>query len=199
LWHWDGTAIAEVSAPKASLIMAIWGTGPKDVFAVGGDGTILHYDGAAWSAMDSGTSVQLLDVMGSGPNDVWAVGANGTALRYTNGAWAPTATGSSAMIEAVYAAAGKAWAPVVGEDLLHWDGSAWQRIASVSGGGDIAGLGENDIYVVGDGSGSEVVHWDGLLWKDVDIGTRTRQTTVFGAGGTFWTAGGDGVILENRP
>ena len=37
-------------------LYGVWGSGPKDVFAVGSNGTILHYDGRAWKPLTSGTA-----------------------------------------------------------------------------------------------------------------------------------------------
>lgn len=55
---------------------SVWGSSSDDVFAVGGNGTILHYDGNSWTQMESGTNRHLADVWGFGANDVYAVGGS---------------------------------------------------------------------------------------------------------------------------
>ena len=55
-------------------LYGVWGSSGSDVFAVGGNGTILHYNGSAWSSMTSGTTNNLLGVWGSSGSDVFAVG-----------------------------------------------------------------------------------------------------------------------------
>jgi hypothetical protein len=51
-----------------------WGTGPTDVFVVGGSGKILRYNGSSWSAMTSGTTNWLYGVWGTNSTNVFAVG-----------------------------------------------------------------------------------------------------------------------------
>ncbi len=63
-------------------VAGIWGTGPKDVFAVGEKGLVLHYDGKSWSKMKQVSHETLLDVWGIGPKNVYAVGMYGTLLHY---------------------------------------------------------------------------------------------------------------------
>jgi hypothetical protein len=74
-----------MSNPATSnALRAIWGSSGNDVFAVGGNGTILHYDGNQWSQMSSGTSESLSGVWGISGSDVFAIGEGGTILRYTD-------------------------------------------------------------------------------------------------------------------
>jgi hypothetical protein len=47
--HFDGSLwTTQVSSTGADL-MGIWGTGAKNIYAVGLGGTIIHFDGASWS------------------------------------------------------------------------------------------------------------------------------------------------------
>jgi len=39
--------------PQGNSLQSVWGTGPKDVFAVGDHGTVLHYDGQSWKPQPS--------------------------------------------------------------------------------------------------------------------------------------------------
>src|SRR5260370_592420 len=74
-------------------LAGVWGSGPSDVWAVGGIGTIstiLHWDGSAWTSIPSGTTDRFLGVWGSGASDVWAVGAGGT-IRHWDGCTCSTA------------------------------------------------------------------------------------------------------------
>src|SRR5439155_245664 len=47
------------------VLYGVWGSGRKDVFAVGTGGTILHYDGTSWTVQPSGTPQVLYGVWGS--------------------------------------------------------------------------------------------------------------------------------------
>ena len=97
LLHYDGTAWTQVALPElpersvaAQSFFKVWGTGPDDVFVVGGGRLILHYDGTQWEVQDTGPGSQLLfTVTGRGPDDVWAVGGGATAvlLHYDGETW----------------------------------------------------------------------------------------------------------------
>lgn len=82
----------ETDVQTAQRLNAVWGSGPSDVWAVGGFGTIRHFDGTAWQIVDSPTADDLNAVWGSGPNDVWAAGDYGTILHFDGMTWRPTST-----------------------------------------------------------------------------------------------------------
>lgn len=75
---------AWVIASTAGIGEAIWGSGPRDVWAVSSG--ILHWNGfdwsAVWPAVTSGLPppFSLYGVWGTGPGDIWAVGRGGTIL-----------------------------------------------------------------------------------------------------------------------
>ncbi|WP_394829306.1 hypothetical protein [Pendulispora albinea] len=52
------------TSPK--VIDDVWGSGPRNIWAVGQDGRMLHYDGATWSVRESGTAHHLSAVRGHG-------------------------------------------------------------------------------------------------------------------------------------
>ncbi len=54
--------------------LAVWGSGPNDVWWVGRKGTILHDNGKVLAPRDSGTDRDLYAVWGLGPNDVYFAG-----------------------------------------------------------------------------------------------------------------------------
>ena len=65
--------------------LAVWGTGPNDVWKGGQYGRLRHWDGTTWTiariAIDNEIPVQntIYGIWGSGPADVWVVG-DGIAL-----------------------------------------------------------------------------------------------------------------------
>ena len=89
----DGQLVTPVSmwTPMSSGIElelnGVWGTSPTNVFAVGGEGTILHFDGANWSPMASNTSNTLNAVWGTSASDVFAVGNMGTIMHFDGSVW----------------------------------------------------------------------------------------------------------------
>ena len=68
-------------------LRGVWGSGPRDVFAVGAGGVIMRYDGVRWYLMFSPTRKELRSVWGTGPTDVYAVGEDGIVLRFDGAHW----------------------------------------------------------------------------------------------------------------
>jgi hypothetical protein len=157
--HWNGAAWTVVATPLPSDAEAAWlnavsGTGPDDVWAVGGtirlaDSTrqplALHWDGTTWTQhplpVEADDESDLLDVVALGPDEVWAVGFDDlSALR------------------------------------LRWDGTSWQRtpatagIAHYSG---VAAVGPSNAWTVGarlvrpaDEVRTLTERYDGRSWID---------------------------------
>jgi hypothetical protein len=78
--HWNGATWTEASSPHSGTpgaVMALWGAGPEDVYAVGHH--VLHFDGADWTDAEL-TGVNLRGVHGA-DGEVWTVGWQQTFLR----------------------------------------------------------------------------------------------------------------------
>jgi hypothetical protein len=83
--HWDGTSLSAVPSGSTQNLAGLWGSGPDDVWAVGGQGlgeyvSTLHWDGHRWTA-SVGDDV-LMAVWGATPRDVWAVGHSGAVQHF---------------------------------------------------------------------------------------------------------------------
>ncbi|MBN1670081.1 MAG: VCBS repeat-containing protein [Kiritimatiellae bacterium] len=120
----------------------VWGSGPGDVYAVGGmapgygpnRGLICHYDGAGWTVVDrnrTGWPDWWRAVWGSGPDDVFVVGRGSTVFHYDGAGWAQMTL------------------PAV---------DSWDDLA------DVWGTGPNDVYVIKQ-YGQTLYHYDGTSWK----------------------------------
>jgi hypothetical protein len=76
-------------------LLTIWGTGPENVWATGGDdGVMLHYDGTSWADVTPAVirdsqiiTLRFTSLWGTGPSDVWTVGTNGLTLHYDGTDW----------------------------------------------------------------------------------------------------------------
>ena len=88
--RWTPSGFGVQPSFTSNEILAVSGSGPNDVFAVGVGGTILHSTGRNGPSLDlfapqsSGTTEALNGVWGSSSTNVFAVGANGTILHSTN-------------------------------------------------------------------------------------------------------------------
>ena len=83
-------------------LACICGTSSTDVFAVGGQGTIIHYDGNMWSGMTSGTTYPLLGVWGSSSSNVYVVGSGGLILHYDGNTWSNMPNGTTSHLFGVW-------------------------------------------------------------------------------------------------
>jgi hypothetical protein len=207
-------------------LLAVWGSGPADVWAVGYEGTlysgasdqvgyggaqhtgaIVHWDGISWSSVPGGTPYSLDDVWGSGPGDVWAVGNNGTLLHWDSSAWSPRASGTTYPLEAVWGTdTNNVWAVGDGGTILRWNGSVWS--AAASGTTDtlngVWGSSPTDVWAVGHPGlqvsptgGGTFVHWDGTRWTPVSSSVSMPLYGVWGSGpNDIWAVGDGGTIAH---
>ncbi|UCG88037.1 MAG: Ig-like domain-containing protein, partial [Gemmatimonadota bacterium] len=183
-----------VTSGTFDALHGLWGASPTDVFAVGGNGSILHYDGTAWSADPSVTTSDVLfDVWGASSADVYAVGAAGTVLHFDGTSWSAMSSGTSESLHGVWGASGvDVYAVGAGGTILHYDGVAWGAMASgsVSGLQAVWGSSTEDIFAVGDGG--TILHYDGTAWSVMSSGTAANLSGVWGAAGTNVYAVGEG-------
>jgi len=89
---WDGSN----PTPKDAFVttfrpMSIWGSGPKDIWAVGSKGKAAHFDGLAWQEQPA-AALTLNAIWGSGPQQIFAVGDSGEAVCYDGTGWKPVPT-----------------------------------------------------------------------------------------------------------
>lgn len=141
LWHYAGGQWQSLSAGAATdeSFNDVWGTSPKNVYAVGSiaSGTIFRYDGSSWSEVWQGKSA-LRSIWGSSATDIYAVGLS-SLLHYDGAAWqpaAPTLAGGAALYSSVWGTSadhvvvGGTWINAQGklESLvLTYDGAQWTR------------------------------------------------------------------------
>jgi hypothetical protein len=183
-------------------VLSIWGSGPSDVFAVGGplgnagfETLALHYDGSAWRELPPGGDETLWWVGGSGPTDVWMVGERGRILHWDGASFAEHDAGTTATLWGVLALSPTdAW--IVGgtpgegtaapnDIVLRWDGASWSPEPLPDpplGRALYKGWGESseDLYVVGE---------LGIIWHRADT-TWERQDDPGLANGTLFTVHG---------
>lgn len=86
--HWDGTAWTPVDTGTTRTLFTIHGSGPDDVYAVGGfgTGTVVHWDGTAWSDVSPAGAGTLNGVCSAG-GVTHAVGATGGTWAREAGEW----------------------------------------------------------------------------------------------------------------
>ncbi len=91
-----------------AVLYGTWGSGPSDVWAVGGDPlgagpvpALLHWDGGSWTPVDPPAEAAgriLYKVWGTAADDVWAVGQGGILLHFDGEGWTTAASGTSSVL-----------------------------------------------------------------------------------------------------
>ena len=87
--HFDGAAWDDSQSLGGNIpssIEGIWGSGPDQIFVVGG-ANVWRYDGAVWSATALPSAAPAKAVWGRAANDAYIVGGNGMAFRWDGTAW----------------------------------------------------------------------------------------------------------------
>lgn len=199
-------------------VLSVWGTGPSEVFVVGGplgntglSSLALRFDGSAWHDLKPAGEETFWWVSGSGSDDVWMVGEEGRIAHWDGASWESHASGVTSTLWGVWAfSPTEAWAvggkPEGGvgpqnDIVLRWDGSAW--VPEVLPGEPLGrslykvwGTSSDNLYVVGEyGTIWHRTAGGWALESDPPIATGTLFT-VFGCSETEVYAVGGKDILQ---
>ena len=187
---------SEVENGTTERLEGIWGNSGEDVFAVGGNGTILHYNGMNWSEMESGTTNDLEDIWGTGENDVFAVGENGTMIHYNGKTWSKINSGTSKDLDSVWGSSqndifvtGNGFTRGGGDYInfiLHYNGNTWSEAYRVEADVtrperlyDIWGSSGINVFVVG--HYSTIFYYNGSSWSKMKSGIVTNFSGIWGS------------------
>jgi len=163
-------------------LSGVWGSGPNDVFVVGGtpeQGEVYHFDGQTWRQMPVPDVPLLVWVYGFGPDDVIAVGEDGGAIHYDGTEWTALDTGVDEALWGVWGASpDNIW--IVGGDvgvsdpvILHYDGKTFERFAvpntdrNATALFKVWGIGSK-VFAVGERG--LILEFDGSSWQQVPAG-----------------------------
>jgi hypothetical protein len=135
--HWTtagGWTRATTPPLSGGRLLAVAGTSPRDVWAVGAAGRealILHYDGNGWSRVPSPAgSRPLTDVVALSPTGAWAVDGGGV-LCWNGRSWRRLDTPPLTSANTLSALApSDIWVAGAGGELAHFDGRNWTRAGS---------------------------------------------------------------------
>jgi hypothetical protein len=173
--HYDGASWSSMQGHDFSYngsVNDVSGTGPADVYAVGGDydydappdekmetDAVVHYDGTSWNRTFQ--DIRLYGTRRYEFSGVWANAHDDVFVVATDGR------------------------------ILHFDGSAWTEMVSPTGAEllDVWGASSSEVYAVGDDG---ILRYDGTAWAIV---SRTAATRVWGTAADLLVAS-DGAILH---
>lgn len=187
-----------------AALSGVWGSGPDDVWIVGGDTTGGRaFQGSAdnWAEEDVPDGSGLLVwAYGFGPDDVFAVGRGGTALRWDGLSWATLPTGTTEDLWGVFGfASDDLWVVGgnVGDDvpvLLHWDGSTFSPVTlmptqnnrSATSLFKVWGV-DGTLFAVGERG--LIVQGSGTDWEQVAAGSKADDDFV-----SLWGTSADQMV-----
>lgn len=180
LVHYDGTQWTLVDSRVPFDLFGIWGTGPNNIWMVGGGlqsggqqasatTNMLHYDGKNWQISFSNANIGLAGIWGINDNDIWAVG---------------------------------------GQTMIHYNGVGWNQINTNSQVPNTVyfrklwGTSSTDIWIVGPGGS---YHYDGMNFIQIPvpalvntfISSTEPLTAIWGTSPTdIWSVAYDGIVLQ---
>jgi hypothetical protein len=176
-------------------LWGVWGSGPNDVFAVGGDGTtgvVDHWDGTQWAPIPVGSPggipgplTEAFSVWSSAPDDVYVAGQDGL-LHFDGQAWSFVTVGNITQWFNAVSGSGRndVFVGTAFQGIYHWDGATWSLTGGGTGGPNgIWAIGPNDVFGVTYGG---LLHWNGLAWT----GTSSSNVQLATVG-----ASGDGDVF----
>jgi hypothetical protein len=181
--HWNGTAWARVTSPTpkgGGALYAVAATSASNAWAVGGsDGPpgateIVHWNGTAWKRVPSPTPKgggALFGVAATSARNAWAVGCAGNCYQGFGG---------------------------IKTLILHWNGTAWQRVPSPSPGTDsalssVAAVSARSAWAVGctafcflssTSPRTVILRWNGTAWKRAPSPAAARIGALNGVAAT---------------
>lgn len=194
--HFDGTAwTATAPGSVNASYSAIHGTGPRDVWAVGG-GDVLHYNGTSWAPITLGKLVS--GVWAAAPNDVIFAGVNGVVLRGSIAGGFTQQTLPAAVATEEF---GRVWGSSANDvwvssrlRAVHWDGTAWTVVPDIQG--IIRGRSATDVVAV---DATQARTFDGSTWTTAFSLKDPQLKAAWAASADdLWFVGKDGFVLHSK-
>ncbi len=161
----SGFEVLDAGVGDATLF-GVWGTGPDDVWVVGGNsgaGTrlandvIRHFDGRAWSGDDAPPprGAAFFKIWGAAAGDFWVVGEGGTLWHHGATGWDDHSAevGTRDALTTVHGCGADEAYAVGGMGIYVWRGTSWARapgatpLATVNG----VACGPDEVLAVGNG------------------------------------------------
>ncbi len=176
-----GAEWTEVYTSDTTAMSGVWGAGPDDIWAVGGNqdvADVRHFDGSTWSesAVPDGTHL-LVWAYGFASDDVFAVGRGGSVLHWGGSAWSTLDSGTTRDLWGVWGTSPTDLWIVGGEVtgtwplILHYDGTSFTEVPVETDQNQHGGVAlfkvwgiDGKVWAVGDLG--LIVEWDGTRWVE---------------------------------
>jgi hypothetical protein len=185
-------------------IADMWGSGPTDIWTVGGydnvNGSLTHFDGTSWTRTHLGKR-EFTVVWGSGPSDVWAATGQGALAHYDGTAWTFSATTLSSAFGSPVRLSGRAANDIWMTGLcgtLHYDGSSWTLIGQTADCPQLNAIGVDSAGTVwGVGTYGRIAKLVNGTWTMVTSPTTwTLNDIIVVAPNDIWAVGDRGTYVH---
>ncbi len=195
--HFDGSTWTPTELGPAATMVDIWGFGPTDIWAVGGN-TVAHFTGADWELIDLSAAMagisSVSTIWGTSANDLWVGGDQSTAAHFDGTTWTRHIIAGTDNVALWGSGSDDVYVGSI-FDAAHWNGSEWRELDSVqSGATAIWGFGPDDVWLAND---SDLAHFDGSTWEPSELDGIGGAEKLWGAApDDIWGVGSFGVVVH---
>lgn len=199
---------------SSGVVVSVWGSGPSDVWAAGGQadrGLILHNAGHGWVPVEVDAGSLIWNIYGTAPDNIYAVGERGLILHYDGAVWSRVPSGTTKTLYGVWASPGRdAW--IVGGNPTGSPGDAVILRGTPAGFEEVGDLprtelpdtlfkiyGSDEPGLIAVGRDGTVLRHDGETWRREAVPTTTPLISLWGRSATdVYAVGGhaSGVMLH---
>ena len=179
-------------------ILAMWGSGPNSIYAVGDEGLVLHFNGLNWQRMPSGTKSALYSLWAWDDERMLAPGDFGLMLRYNGKEWTEFNVGSENFLYGVWGdSLSNIYAVGLSGTLAHFNGQRWQQMATRLRADLLAISGSKQAGVFIVGTHGSVMRLQDDQWLTEESGTEVGLRSVCATqAGTIYAVGDRGTIIR---
>ncbi len=202
--RWDGASLRPVETGTTATLFGVWGSGPDDVWLVGGtpggggpDDVVLHWDGQTLAPdAPPARDAAFFKVWGAARDDVWVVGESGTIWHRSRESWEPHDAGTRDTLTTVHGCGASEVYAVGGQAIHRWDGEAWAAVAGAQVLSTAVGVacGPDAVSVVGNGGLKLRLDRASGRWLDETLQPpfyTDFHATWIAPSGAIWAAGGN--------
>jgi hypothetical protein len=191
--------------------MALHGSGPNDIWAVGCNGASFHWDGTSWSAKGPWLEPNIVAVAGLRSDDLWAIAVGSQHVQLAGAmsqhdhstvimhrdrsGWSISKRLLERELRGIAVRRQEVWVVGASGTAFHYDGQEWRAIET----GIAANLNSVEVFgkeVWAAGDGGVLLRWDGVRWQPFSAPVAFDLNSLWSDGNILWAVGQSGAILR---
>jgi hypothetical protein len=165
--HYDGERVTEQRTGSTAMLLDVGGTSADDVWAVGGEGTILHRSDGLWRPVDSGTTTTLRAVFSAVKGEAWIGGKNALLHATAQGVESVPLPAAADIVDLHGTGRDDVWA-ARSDGISHYDGHTWSAPYPARSVTRVWAIAPNDAWATSGWTYRGITtywHWDGAAWE----------------------------------